>query len=71
MIDKEEAKIFSQGLNKDTLCKRTYSVSEIQEMLEIGKNQAYSLVKSGKFRTVKIGNSIRISKKSFDEWLDS
>ncbi len=51
--------------------KRTYTVNEIQSILAIGKNSAYALVNSGLFRTVKIGNTIRISKKSFDEWLDN
>lgn len=51
--------------------KRTYTVNEIQSILAIGKNSAYALVNSGLFRTVKIGNSIRISKNSFDEWLDN
>lgn len=50
--------------------KRTYTVSEIQDILEIGRNAAYDLCKSGKFKCVKIGGSIRISRKSFDEWLD-
>ena len=50
--------------------KRTYTVPEIQDILGIGKNSAYSLVKSGAFRTVRIGGSIRVSKKSFEKWLD-
>lgn len=50
--------------------KRTYTVEEIREILCIGKNSAYSLVKEGHFKTVIIGSKIRISKKSFDEWLD-
>lgn len=50
--------------------KRTYTVPEIQDILGIGKNSAYSLVKSGVFRSVRVGGSIRISKKSFDNWLD-
>ena len=50
--------------------KRTYTVPEIQDILGIGKNSAYSLVKSGAFRTVRSGGSIRVSKKSFDKWLD-
>lgn len=51
--------------------KRTYKVEEIASMLDIGKSSAYELIKQGQFRTVKIGASIRVSKKSFDEWLDS
>ena len=50
--------------------KRTYTVPEIQDILGIGKNSAYSLVKSGAFRIVRIGGSIRVSKKSFDKCLD-
>ena len=33
--------------------------------------QEYILVKEGHFKIVRIGNAIRISKRSFDEWLDS
>ena len=51
--------------------KRTYTVDEIQDILGIGRNAAYTLVKSGVFHSVRIGGTIRISKKSFDEWLDN
>ena len=44
---------------------------DIAAMLNIGRTSAYNLVKEGHFKTVRIGNAIRISKKSFDEWLDS
>lgn len=50
--------------------KRTYTVSEIQDILGIGRNAAYSIVKRGLFRIVRIGSTIRVSKKSFDAWLD-
>ena len=50
--------------------KRVYTVDEIQAILGISKNTAYALVKSGAFHSVKIGGQYRISKKSFDEWLD-
>ena len=50
--------------------KRTYTVEEIQNILSISKPSAYNLVKSGTFRYVRIGGSIRVSKKSFDDWLD-
>ena len=32
---------------------------------------AYRLIKEGHFKTVRIGNAIRVSRKSFDEWLDA
>lgn len=66
------------ALNKETgslpvvaFEKRIYTVDEIQDILGIGRNSAYALVKSGVFHSVRIGGNIRISKKSFDEWLDN
>ena len=50
---------------------RTYKVEEIAAMLNIGRTSAYNLVKEGHFKIVRIGNAIRISKKSFDERLDA
>lgn len=50
--------------------KRIYTVDEIQNILGISKASAYNLVKENVFRSVRIGGSIRISKKSFDNWLD-
>lgn len=50
--------------------KRTYTVDEIQDILGISRPTAYALVKRNLFRSIRIGGQIRISKKSFDEWLD-
>ena len=46
---------------------RAYTVEAI---LHIGRSSAYTLVKKGYFKSVRIGTAIRISRKSFDEWLD-
>ncbi|MCQ2462770.1 MAG: helix-turn-helix domain-containing protein [Clostridia bacterium] len=51
--------------------KRTYTVTEIQEILDISMPTAYSLIKRNLFNVVRVGRNIRISKKSFDEWLDT
>ena len=50
--------------------KRSYTVEEIQTILDIGRATAYRLIKRDCFRSVRIGGHIRISKKSFDAWLD-
>lgn len=50
--------------------KRTYTVPEIMELLQISKSKAYELCQQNLFRTIKIGRSVRVSKISFDEWLD-
>lgn len=50
--------------------KMTYTVMEIAKMLGIGRTSAYNLVKENHFKVVKIGAAIRVSKKSFDDWLN-
>lgn len=50
--------------------KRAYSVDDIMDILDISRSSAYILIKKGFFRSHKIGKQIRISKVSFDEWLD-
>ena len=50
--------------------KRVYTVQEIGEILQISKSKAYELCKQNLFRTINVGRSVRISKESFDNWLD-
>lgn len=50
--------------------KETYTVKEISGILEISTKSAYSLVNEHFFSFVKVGRIIRISKKSFDNWLN-
>lgn len=58
-------------LSTQVLDKRTYTVDEIQVILGISRTTAYNLVKSNVFHSVRVGGHIRISKKSFDAWLDT
>ena len=46
--------------------KKTYTV----EQLCVSKKVAYALVKSGQFAYVRAGRAIRVSKDSFDKWLN-
>ena len=50
--------------------KRCYSVGDMQEMLGISKPAVYELLKRKEFHWVMIGGRYKISKRSFDEWLD-
>ena len=59
------------GTKKETPERRTYTDDDIAQILGIGRTSAYILVKEGHFKIVRIGNAIRISKRSFDEWLDT
>lgn len=49
---------------------RTYTIDDIVKILQIGRTTAYNLANSGQFKVVRIGSTIRISKKAFDAWLD-
>lgn len=60
-----------QGSYVNSPCKRVYTVEEISKILDISRTAAYELVKSGQFKVVRIGATIRISKPSFDSWLDN
>lgn len=60
------------GENTEVTSERqVYTVEDIANILGIGRTSAYALVKEGHFRVVRIGNAIRISKNSFDKWLDT
>ena len=75
MIDERNASSVNmtptQKEQQSNMDKRVYTVDEIQDILGIGRTSAYSLVKQKVFHSVRVGGSIRISKKSFDAWLDS
>ena len=54
---------------KGTPKSRTYTVNDITAILGIGRASAYKLANSGLFKTIRIGNMIRISRKSFEDCL--
>ena len=53
-----------------TVAKRTYTVAEVMDILGVSRKKAYELCNSDSFKVVRIGRSIRVSKSSFDAWLD-
>ena len=51
--------------------KRCYTVEELQIILCVSRPTVYNLLKRKEFHWFQIGGGkYRISKKSFDEWLD-
>lgn len=50
--------------------KRTYSVEEVRTILGISRRKAYELCNSNSFKVLRIGRTLRVSKASFDFWLD-
>ena len=50
---------------------RTYTVNDVARILGVSTNAVYRLISENLFRSVRIGSAIRISKRSFDHWLES
>ena len=50
--------------------KRSYSVAEVAEILNVSKRSVYNLCANSVIKSVKIGTQLRISKKTFDKSLD-
>lgn len=46
------------------------NVSDVQELLGIGRKQAYELVHSGNFHVINIGKRIKVSKSVLITWLE-
>lgn len=67
-----ESFIILQKKGKERMAeKRCYTVKELQEILGVSRPTVYNLLKKNEFRWFKIdGGGYRISKKSFDDWLD-
>ena len=52
--------------------KLAYSLTETAQVLGVSRPTVYALLKRNEFRWFQIGGGkYRISKKSFDEWLDN
>ncbi len=64
----EQDNIMEEQINP--IDKKTYTVMEIQDILGISQPTAYALIKQNLFRSIKVGRHIRVSKSSFDAWID-
>jgi excisionase family DNA binding protein len=62
--------ISDEAIPDHSCAKRVYTVEDIQEILGVSKTTAYNLASSGEFRCIKVGGQYRVSKKSFDLWLE-
>lgn len=46
------------------------SVQQLADVLQIGRNSAYDLVKSGQIRSIRIGRTIRIPQSALFDYLN-
>lgn len=61
----------TQETKQDDKGKRCYTVKDLQRILGISRGCVYELLKRKEFRWFQTSGGIyRISKKSFDAWLD-
>lgn len=47
----------------------TLRVEELMPILNIGRNTAYELVRSGKIRSIKVGRQLRIPRDAIEDFL--
>lgn len=56
---------------------KVYLASDIQRALGLGKTKTYEFLnevyrqKEPPFRVIKVGTSVRVPKRSFDDWLNA
>lgn len=50
--------------------KEFLKVPEVAEFLQIGRSRAYELVGAGEIPSVKIGRSVRVSRRELERWLE-
>lgn len=51
--------------------RRCYTVEDLIDILGVSRPSIYNLINEKVFRCVKVGGKYRISKRSFDAWLDA
>jgi len=52
-----------------TMDKMLYTVLEAKEMMGIGRNRLYDLIKENKIKSIKVGTHIKITKESIDDFM--
>ena len=50
---------------------KMYSMKELQQIMHIGKNTAYKLVKLKGFPTIQIGNKILVPHNQLCKWIEN
>ena len=64
LMEQRMAELSARNIEKAPVLdgeKRAYSVDDIMAILDISRSSAYILIKKNLFRSVKIGNQLRIS----------
>lgn len=58
-------------MTKDYECDTIiYTVTDVQNILSLGRTKAYELMRSDGFPSVKLNNRLYVSKENFEKWFD-
>jgi len=65
--------VLGQNESSSDACaaKKTYTVMEIAALLQISKSKAYNICGQNLFHVLHVGRALRVSKASFDDWLNN
>ena len=66
LFTESDYNIKNRAYNEDIL-----TVNEMMDMLAIGKNTAYKLLREGKIKSFRLGNSYKVLRKSVQEYIYS
>ena len=71
LVEPKESFSIPQNSPKAIPEKRCYTVEDLQIILNVSRPTVYNLIKKNEFRAFQVGGGkYRISKSSFDAWLD-
>lgn len=62
--------IMQKGTNMDDM-EKLLTIKDVQEHLQLGRNRVYQLIKIDSFPKIKIGNTYRIPKREYLEWVQN
>ena len=62
--------IMQKGTNMDDM-EKLLTIKDVQEHLQLGRNRVYQLIKIESFSKIKIGNTYRIQKREYLEWVQN
>ena len=70
-LEKEKAEAQSTKPEETSAEAKCYTIEDLMIMLGVSRKSVNTLLERHVFRWFKIGTIYRISRKSFDEWMDS
>jgi excisionase family DNA binding protein len=58
-------------MSTDIIARRTFTIPEAGQILGLGRNSAYTLAKSGRLPTIRLGRRLLVPKAALDRLLEN